>query len=89
METTKIVFENRVLKRIFGTKRLEVVGSWRRLRNEELHKLYAPPIIIIIIIMEMKSRMLRWAIHEAGMTGMKSIYLVTVGKSKGKRSLGR
>jgi hypothetical protein len=40
------VFENRVLRRIFGPKRDEVTGGWRKLHNEELHKLYSPPSII-------------------------------------------
>jgi hypothetical protein len=51
------VLENRVLRRIFGSKREEVVGGWRRLHNEELHKLYASPDTIKAI----KSRNMRWA----------------------------
>jgi hypothetical protein len=51
------VFENRVLRRIFGLKREEVAGSWRRLHNEELHNLYASSNIIRLI----KSRRMRWA----------------------------
>jgi hypothetical protein len=50
------VFENRVLRKIFGPKRDEVIGGWRKLRNEELHNLYCSPIIIRII----KSRRMRW-----------------------------
>jgi hypothetical protein len=57
------VFENRVLRRIFGPKRDEVMGEWRKLHNEELHNLYAPPSIIRII----KSRRMRWAGHVARM----------------------
>jgi hypothetical protein len=57
------VFENRVLRRIFGTKRGEVTGEWRKLYNEELHDLYASPSIIRII----KSRRVRWAGHVAQM----------------------
>jgi hypothetical protein len=57
------VFENRVLRRIFGPKRDEVTGSWRKLRNEELHNLYSSPSIIKII----KSRRMRWAGHVARM----------------------
>jgi hypothetical protein len=57
------VFENRVLRRIFGLKRVEVTGEWRKLRNEELHNLYSSPNIIRMI----KSRMMRWAGHIARM----------------------
>jgi hypothetical protein len=56
------VFENRVL-RIFGPKRDEVKGGWRKLQNEELHNLYSSPIIIRVI----KSRRMRWAGHAARM----------------------
>jgi hypothetical protein len=61
------VFENRVLRRIFGWKRDEVTGGWRKLHNEELHKLYSLPGTIII-----KSRRMRWAGHVAlmGRRGM-------------------
>jgi hypothetical protein len=57
------VFENRVLRRIFGPKRDEVMGEWRTLRNKELHDLYSSPSIIRII----KSRRMRWAGHIARM----------------------
>jgi hypothetical protein len=57
------VFENRVLKRIFGLKRDEVTGGWRKLHNEELHNLYPSPNIIRMI----KSRIMRWAGHVARM----------------------
>jgi hypothetical protein len=50
------VFENRVLRRVFGLKREEVVGDWRRLHNEELHNLYASPNIITVV----KSKRKRW-----------------------------
>jgi hypothetical protein len=53
------VFENRVLRRIFGTKRDEVTGEWRKLHNKELHDLYSSPRVIRII----KSRRMRWAGH--------------------------
>jgi hypothetical protein len=53
------VFENRVVRRIFGTKRDEVIGGWRKMHNEELHNLYCSPSIIIMI----KSRRMRWAGH--------------------------
>jgi hypothetical protein len=57
------VFENRVLKRIFGPKRDEVIGGWIKLHNEELHSLYCSPSIIRI----MKTRRMRWAGHLARM----------------------
>jgi hypothetical protein len=57
------VFENRVLRRIFGPKRDEVTGEWRRLHDEELHDLYSSPSIIRI----MKARRMRWAGHVARM----------------------
>jgi hypothetical protein len=57
------VFENRVLRRIFGPKRDEVTGGWRKLHNEELHNLYTYPNIIRM----MKSRRMRWAGHVARM----------------------
>jgi hypothetical protein len=58
------MFENRVLRRIFGPKRDEVTGDWRNLHNEELYKLYSPNIIKMI-----KSRRMRWAGHVARMGG--------------------
>jgi hypothetical protein len=57
------VFENRVLRRIFGSKRNEVTGKWRRMHNKELYALYSSPNIIRVI----KSRRLRWAGHMARM----------------------
>jgi hypothetical protein len=57
------VFENRVLRRIFGPKRGEVTGEWRKLHNEEFHDLYSAPSIIRII----KASRMRWAGNEAGM----------------------
>jgi hypothetical protein len=57
------VFENRILRRIFGPKRDEVTGEWRKLHNEELHDLYSSPSIIRII----KLRRVRWAGHVARM----------------------
>jgi hypothetical protein len=59
------VFENRVLRRIFGPKRDDVTGDWRKLHNEELHNLYSSPNIIRMI----KSRRMRWARHVALMEG--------------------
>jgi hypothetical protein len=57
------IFENRVLRRIFGSKRQEVMGSWRKLHNEELHNLYSSPSIIGMI----QSRRMRWIGHVARM----------------------
>jgi hypothetical protein len=79
------VFENRVLRRIFGPKRDEVTGEWRKLHDEELHDLYSSPSIIRII----KSRRLRWAGHVARMGPNRNVYRLLVGKPEGKRPLGR
>jgi hypothetical protein len=57
------MFENRVLRRIFGPKRDEVTGKWRKLHNEELHNLYSLPNIVRVI----NSRRMRWAGHVARM----------------------
>jgi hypothetical protein len=57
------VFENRVLRGIFGSKRDEVIGGWRKLHNEDLHNLYYSPSIIRMI----KSERMRWAGHVARM----------------------
>jgi len=66
------VFENRVLRRIFGPKRDEVTGEWRKLHNEELHILYSSP----IIIRQIKSRRMRWAGHVARMGEERNVYRV-------------
>jgi transcription termination factor 2 len=79
------VFENRVLRRIFGPKRDEVTGGWRKLHNEELHKLYSSPSIIRMI----KSRRMRWAGHVARMGEKRNAYRILVEKPEGKRPLGR
>jgi hypothetical protein len=79
------VFENRVLRRIFGPKRDEVMGEWRKVHNEELRDLYSLPSIIRII----KSRRIRWAGHLARMWEKRNVYRLLVGKPKGKRPLGR
>ena len=78
------VFGNRVL-RIFGSKRDEVTGEWRKLRNEELNDLYSSPKIVRVI----QSRRMRWAGHVACMGERKGVYRVLVGKPEGKRPLGR
>jgi hypothetical protein len=79
------VFENRVLRRIFGPKRDEVTGEWRRLHNEELHDLYSSPKIVRVI----KSRRIRWTGHVARMVEHRGVYRVLVRKPEGKRPLGR
>jgi hypothetical protein len=79
------VFENRVLRRIFGLKRDEVTGEWRKLHNEELRDLYSSPSIIRIV----KSRKMRWAGHVARMGEKRNAYRLLVGKPEGKRPLGR
>jgi hypothetical protein len=78
------VFEKRVLRRIFGPKRDEVTGEWRKLHNEELHDLYSSPSTIRI----MKSRRMRWAGHVARMGEKRNAYRLLVGKSGGRRPLG-
>jgi hypothetical protein len=78
------VFENRVLRRIFGPKRDEVTGEWRKLHNEELRDLYSSPSIIRII----KSWRMRWAGHVARMGEKGNAYRLLVGKPEGKRPLG-
>jgi hypothetical protein len=78
------VFENRVLRRIFGPKRDEVTGKWRRLHNEELD-LYLSPNIVRVI----KSRRMRWAGHVARMGEKRGAYTILVGRPEGRRPLGR
>jgi hypothetical protein len=79
------VFENRVLRRIFGQKRDRVTGGWRKLHNEELHDFYYSPTIIRII----KSRRMRWTGHVARMGEKRNVYRLLVEKQEGKRLLGR
>jgi hypothetical protein len=78
------VFENRVLRRIFGSDKDEVIGGWRKFHNEECHKLYSSPNFIRMV----KSRRTRWVGHVVCL-GEKSEYRVLVGELEGKRSLGR
>ena len=78
-------FENRVLRRIFGPKRDEVTGEWIKLHNGELDDLYSSPNIVRVI----KSRRMNWAEHLARIGERRGVYRVLVGKSKGKRPLGR
>jgi hypothetical protein len=79
------VSENRVLRRIFGPKKDEVTGEWRKLHNEELHNLY----LSTNIIRQIKSRRIRWVGHVARMGEERKLYKVLVGKSEGKTPLGR
>ncbi|KAJ4428144.1 hypothetical protein ANN_24158 [Periplaneta americana] len=79
------VFENKVLRKIFGAKRDEVTGEWRKLHNAELHALYTSR----DIIRKIKSRCLRWAGHVARMGDSRNAYRVLVGRPEGKRPLGR
>ena len=78
------VFENMVLRRIFGSKRDEVTKEWR-LNNEELNDLYSSPNIVRGI----KSRRMRWAVHVARMGEERGVYRALVGKPVGRRPLGR
>jgi len=72
-------------RRIFGPKREEVVGGWRRLHNQELHNLYASPNIVRVI----KSRRMRWTGHVTRMKEIRNACNILVGKSEGKRPFGR
>jgi len=74
-----------VLRRIFGPRRDEVTGEWRRLHNEELSDLYSSHNIVRVI----KSRRMRWAGHVAHMGEDRGVYRVLVGKPEGKIPLGR
>jgi hypothetical protein len=79
------VFENRVLRRIFGPKRGEVTGGWRKLYNEELHNLYSFPSIIRMI----NSRRMRCTGHVARMGEKRNEYRILTGNPEGKRPLER
>jgi hypothetical protein len=79
------VFENRVLRRIFGPKRDEVTGVWRKPHNEELHGLYSSPSIVRVI----KARMMRWAGHVARVGEVRGAHNILVGRHEGRRPLGR
>jgi hypothetical protein len=78
------VFENRVLRKIFGPKR-EEDGSWRKLHNDELHSLYSSLNIVRVI----KSRRMRWAGHVERMGEGKVVYRVLIGRPEGERPLGK
>ena len=79
------MLEDRVLRRVFGPKRDEVTGEWRKLLNEELNDLYSLPNIVRVV----KSRRMRWAGHVARMGEETGVHRVLVGKPAGKRPLGR
>jgi hypothetical protein len=79
------VFENTVLRRIFGPKGDEVTGEWRKLHSEELHNLNSSP----DIIRQVKSRRMRWVGHISRMGEERKVYKVLVGKPEGKIPLGR
>ena len=74
-----------MIRKIFGAKRDEITGEWRKLHNAELHALYSSS----NIIMNLKSRRLRWAGHVACMAESKCAYRVLVGRPEGKIPLGR
>jgi hypothetical protein len=78
------VFENRVLRKIFGPRR-EEDGSWRKLHNDELHSLHSSPTVVRVI----KSRRMRWTGHVACIKEGRGVYRVLVGRLEGKRPLGR
>jgi hypothetical protein len=79
------VFEDRVLRRIFGPKNDDVTGEWRKLHIEELHNLYSSQ----NIIRQIKSRRMRWAKHVASVGEERKLCKVLVGKPERKRPLGR
>ncbi|KAJ4447263.1 hypothetical protein ANN_09267 [Periplaneta americana] len=78
------IFENKVLRKVFGAKRDEVIGEWRKLHNAELHALHPSP----DIIRNIKSRCLRWAGHVARMGESRNAYRVLVGRPEGKNLWG-
>ena len=84
-ERTLRVFQNMVLRRIFGPRRDEVTGEWRRLHNEELKDLYSSPNIVRVI----KLRRKKWAGHVARMSEERVVYRVLVGRPEGRRQLRR
>jgi hypothetical protein len=79
------VYENRVLRRVFGPKRDEVTGEWKKLHNEERNGLYSLPNIVRVV----KSRRMRWAGHVVHMGEVRGVHRVLMGKPDGKRPLGR
>ena len=79
------MFKNKLYRNIFGAKRDEITGEWRKLHNAELHALYSSP----NIIRNLKLRRLRWAGYVARMEQFRNAYRVLVGKPESKRPLGR
>ena len=79
------VYENRVLRRVFGPRRDEVTGEWKKLHNEELNDVYSLPNIVRVV----KSRRMRCSGHVARMGEDRGVHRVLVGKPEGKRPLGR
>jgi len=79
------VFENRVLRRVFGSKKDEVTGEWRKLHNKELRDFYSLP----SVVREVKSRRMRWAGHVARMEEGRGVHRVLVRKFEGRKPLGR
>jgi len=79
------VFNNRVLRRVFGPKRNEITGEWRKSHNEELSDLYSLPNIVLVV----KSTRMRWAGHVARMGEGRDVHRFLVGKREGKSPLGR
>jgi hypothetical protein len=79
------VFENRVLRRIFGPRWDEVTGGWRKVHNEEQHGLYSSPSIIRVI----KARRMRWMGHVACIGKVRGTYNILVERPEGRRPLGR
>jgi hypothetical protein len=79
------MFENRLLRSVFGPRRDEVTGEWRKLHNEELNDLYSLSIIVQVV----KSRIMRWAGHVACMGEERGVHRTLMGKPEGKRPLWR
>jgi hypothetical protein len=79
------VFENRVLRRVFGPRRDEVTAEWGRLHNEKLNDLYSLANIVRVV----KSRRMRWAGHVMRMEEERGLHRVWVGNPEGKRPLGK
>jgi hypothetical protein len=79
------VFENRVMRRILGPKRDEIIGDWRKFHNEELNNLYSSPNIIRMA----KPRRMRWTGYVADMGANLNTYRVLVGKPEGKMPVGK
>jgi hypothetical protein len=84
-ENRRRVFENRVLRKLFGPKKDEVTGEWRKLHSEELHILYSS----LNIIRQIKSRRMKWAGHVVRMGEERNVYTALMGKPERKRPLGR